>query len=93
MNNWVKNKKKKNPIPGVNFFKRWKMLASTALCPGTKMDVVQTRQFPELKMFIKRKTRKGFNYRKIGGKFGVSASTACEKTKLIQRALMKACSD
>ena len=41
-------------------------------CPGTEMDVVQTRQCPELKMFIPvEKSATSFS--------GVSASTACEK--------------
>ena len=51
-------------------------------CPGTEMDVVQTRQCPELKMFIKKKKKqlgKGIDYREIGAKFWVDASTACKK--------------
>ena len=43
------------------------------------MDVVQTSQCPELKTFIIKQLGKGNNYREIGDKFGVSASTACEK--------------
>ena len=42
------------------------------------MDVVQTRQCPELKMAIKQ-LGKGINHREIGEKFVVSASTGCEK--------------
>ena len=47
-------------------------------CLGTNMDVVQTHQCPELKMFIT-KLGKGINYLEIGGKFGIGASTACKK--------------
>ena len=49
-----------------------------AWCPSTKMAVVQTRQCPELKMFIKQ-LGKDIDYPEIGHKFGVGASAACEK--------------
>ena len=42
------------------------------------MDAVHTRQCTELKMFIKQ-LGKGINYREIGTKFGVDASTGCEE--------------
>ena len=42
------------------------------------MDVVQTHQCDELKMFTK-KLGKGIKYREIGDKFGVGASAACKK--------------
>ena len=48
------------------------------LWPRTTMDVVQTRQCPELKMFIKN-LDKGINYREIGDKFEVVAFAAYEK--------------
>ena len=52
-------------------------------CLGTKMDFVQTRQCPDLKMFMKQ-LGKRIDYREIGDKFGVGSSTACKKRKAVQ---------
>ena len=38
------------------------------------MDVVQTRQCPELQTFIKKKLGKRIDYREIGNTFGVGLS-------------------
>ena len=50
--------------------------------PGNKMDVVQTRLCPGLKMFINNYEIR-IKYREIGDKFEVSASTACEKVTTV----------
>ena len=42
------------------------------------MDFVQTRQWPEIKMFINNKENV-LKYREIGDKFGVGSSTDCKK--------------
>ena len=42
------------------------------------MDIVQTHQCPELKMFIKQ-LGKHVDYQEIGDKFGVGSLTACKK--------------
>ena len=53
-----------------------------APCSGTKMDVVQTRQCPELKN-VHKQLDKGINYREISAKFGVSASTVRKKVNTV----------